>query len=158
MYSFNLGINYGQFDFALDLQGIAGNKVYNTKRINRFGNENYDADFAENRWHGEGTSNTYPSADVAGGMNARPNTFLVESGAYFRIRNIQLGYTLPAGLTNRISSESIRVYLSIQNPYTAFKYNGFTPEIPGGSPSTAGMDYSVYPLSRTTSFGISLNF
>jgi TonB-linked SusC/RagA family outer membrane protein len=158
MYSFNLGINYGQFDFSLELQGVSGNKVYNTKRINRFGNENYDADFAENRWHGEGTSTTYPSADVAGGKNAYPNTFLVESGAYFRIRNLQLGYTVPASLTNRIDSESIRIYVSAQNLFTAFSYNGFTPEIPEGSPSTAGMDYSVYPLSRIISFGLSLNF
>ncbi|MFH0757886.1 MAG: TonB-dependent receptor [Bacteroidota bacterium] len=158
MYAFNMGINYSRFDFSVELQGISGNKVYNTKRINRFGNENYDADFAGNRWHGEGTSNTYPSADVAGGMNARPNTFLVESGAYFRVRNLQLGYTIPAKLTSRISVESLRIYLSAQNPFTTFSYNGFTPEIPGGSPSTAGMDYSVYPLSRITSFGISLNF
>jgi TonB-linked SusC/RagA family outer membrane protein len=161
MYSFNLGINYGQFDFSMELQGVSGNKVYNTKRINRFGNENYDADFAENRWHGEGTSTTYPSADVAGGKNAYPNTFLVESGAYFRIRNLQLGYTIPASLTNRIDSESIRVYVSAQNLFTAFSYNGFTPEMPGDrntTPSTAGMDYSVYPLSRIISFGLSLNF
>jgi TonB-linked SusC/RagA family outer membrane protein len=158
MYAFNLGIEYSQFDFSLELHGVAGNKVYNTKRVNRFGNENYDADFAENRWHGEGSSNSYPSADVAGGMNAFPNTFLVESGAYFRIRNIQVGYTLPTSVTKRIGSESIRFYLSAQNPFTSFEYNGFTPEIPGGSPSTAGMDYSVYPLSRTFTFGLNLNF
>ena len=46
----------------------------------------------------------------------------------------------------------------MQNPLTLFSYNGFTPEIPGGSPVTAGMDYGVYPLSRITSFGINLNF
>jgi len=158
MYSVNLGLNFSQLDFLIELQGVSGNKVYNTKRINRFGNENYDADFAENRWHGEGTSNTYPSADVAGGMNARPNTFLVESGSYFRIRAIQLGYTLPARITERASIERLRLFVSAQNPFTFFGYNGFTPEIPGGSPSTAGMDYSVYPLSRITSFGINLNF
>jgi len=158
LYAFNLGLNYGSFDFSLEMHGVSGNKIYNAKRVNRFGNENYDANFAENRWHGEGTSDSYPSADVAGGKNAYPNTFLVESGAYFRIRNIQAGYTIPSKITDRISVDAIRFYISAQNPFTVFSYNGFSPEIPGGSPSTAGMDYGVYPLSRITSFGISLNF
>ncbi len=158
LYAINATVNFRQFDFSMDLHGVAGNKIYNAKRIGRYGNENYDADFAENRWHGEGTSNTYPSADVAGGKNAYPNTFFVESGAYFRIRNIQVGYTLPASLTDKITSKGIRVYLSAQNPFTSFAYNGFSPEIPGGSPTTAGMDYGIYPLSRITSAGVTINF
>ena len=158
LYAFNMGVNYRGIDFSMELHGVGGNKIYNAKRIGRYGNENYDADFARNRWHGEGSGNTYPSADVAGGKNAFPNTFFVESGAYFRIRNIQVGYTLPKNITDRIYSESIRIYVSAQNPFTTFSYNGFSPEIPGGSPSTAGMDYGIYPLSRITSFGLTLNF
>jgi len=158
IYAFNMGANYRGFDFSLELQGVGGNKIYNAKRIGRFGNENYDADFAQNRWHGAGSSSTYPSADVAGGKNAFPSTFFVESGAYFRIRNIQVGYTLPKSITDRIHSESIRIYVSAQNPFTTFSYNGFSPEIPGGNPTTAGMDYGIYPLSRIISFGLTLNF
>jgi TonB-linked SusC/RagA family outer membrane protein len=158
LYALNGGVNYRGFDVNLQLQGVAGNKIYNAKRIGRYGNENYDADFAENRWNGEGSSTTYPNADVAGGKNAFPNTFFVESGAYFRIRSIQLGYTLPARISEKIASQSIRFYLNFQNPFTTFTYNGFSPEIPGGSPTTAGMDYGIYPLSRITSFGLSLNF
>ncbi|MCD4709915.1 MAG: SusC/RagA family TonB-linked outer membrane protein, partial [Bacteroidales bacterium] len=158
LYAINMGVNYRDIDFSMELQGVGGNKIYNAKRIGRYGNENYDADFAANRWHGEGSGNTYPSADVAGGKNAFPSTFFVESGAYFRIRNIQLGYTIPKRIADRIYSESIRIYVSAQNPFTTFSYNGFSPEIPGGSPSTAGMDYGIYPLSRITSFGLTLNF
>jgi TonB-linked SusC/RagA family outer membrane protein len=158
LYAFNLGITYAQFDFSVDMHGVGGNKIYNAKRPNRFGNENYDADFVENRWHGEGTSDTYPSADVAGGKNAYPSTFFVESGAYFRIRRIQLGYTIPESITGSISLESLRMYVSVQNPLTVFSYNGFSPEIPGGIPTEAGMDYGVYPLSRITSVGLTLNF
>jgi TonB-linked SusC/RagA family outer membrane protein len=158
IYAFGMGINFGSFDFSIELNGVAGNKIYNAKRVNRFGNENYDADFAENRWHGEGTSNEYSSADLAGGSNAYPNTFLVEKGNYLRIRTLQLGYTIPSGITDRISLSSVRFYVNAQNPLTLFSYNGFTPEIPGGNPVTAGMDYGVYPLSRIFSFGINLNF
>jgi TonB-linked SusC/RagA family outer membrane protein len=158
LYALNFAFEYAQFDLSLDFQGVAGNKIYNAKRVNRFGNENYDADFAENRWHGEGTSDSYPSADIAGGKNVFPSSFFVESGAYFRIRNIQIGYTIPQSLTNRINSSLIRFYLTAQNPFTFFGYNGFSPEIPGGSPSTQGIDYGVYPLSRITSFGVTINF
>ncbi len=158
LYAFNIGITYAQFDFSVEMHGVGGNKIYNAKRVNRFGNENYDADFAENRWHGEGTSDTYPSADVAGGKNAFPSTFFVETGAYFRIRNIQMGYTIPKSITDRISFESLRIYVSAQNPLTVFSYNGFSPEVPGGKPTTAGMDYGVYPLSRIISVGLTLNF
>jgi TonB-linked SusC/RagA family outer membrane protein len=158
LYAFSIGITYGQFDFSMEMNGVGGNKIYNAKRVNRFGNENYDADFAVNRWHGEGTSNTYPSADLAGGKNAFPSTFFVESGAYFKIRNIQLGYTIPESITDRISFESLRIYVSAQNPLTVFSYNGFSPEVPGGKPTTAGMDYGVYPLSRIISAGITLDF
>jgi len=158
LYAMNLGFTLGQFDFSVDLHGVAGNKIYNLKRVGRFGNENYDADFAENRWHGAGTSETYPSADVAGGKNAYPNTFFVESGSYFRIRNLQVGYNLPPGFLGRIKSNGIRIYASAQNLFTVFKYNGFSPEIPGGSPTTAGMDDGVYPLSRIISLGAKINF
>lgn len=158
IYALSLGINYGPIDFTVEMNGVAGNKIYNAKRVNRFGNENYDADFAENRWHGEGTSNTYANADLAGGRNAYPNTFLVEKGDYFRISILQLGFTIPSRITDRISVSSLRIYVSAQNPFTFFSYTGFTPEIPEGNPVIAGMDYGVYPLSRITSFGINLNF
>jgi TonB-linked SusC/RagA family outer membrane protein len=158
MYAFNLGITYSQIDVSVECQGVSGNKIYNVKRADRFGNENYDADFAEHRWHGQGTSTTYPSADIAGGRNVFPNSFFVESGAYFRIKNIQVGYTLPANWTNRIHAGSVRFYYTAQNPFTTFKYNGFSPEIPGGSPATQGMDYGIYPLSKINSIGVNVNF
>ncbi len=158
LYALNLGFELGQFDFSVDLHGVAGNKIYNLKRVGRFGNENYDADFAGNRWYEPGSSNTYPSADVAGGKNAYPNTFFVESGSYFRIRNLQVGYNLPAPILSRINSNGIRIYASAQNLFTMFQYNGFSPEIPGGSPTTAGMDDGVYPLSRIISFGANIKF
>jgi len=158
MYGFNAGLTVYNFDISANCQGIAGNKIYNAKRANRFGNENYDSDFYTNRWTAEGKSNSYPSADIAGGKNAFPSTFFIESGAYFRIRNVQLGYTLPKVITEKLNISKIRLYIASQNPFTAFKYNGFSPEIPGGSPSSQGIDYGVYPLSTTTTIGLNVNF
>lgn len=157
-YGINTNWTYKNFDLTLDFQGVAGVKVYNANLGFRFGNENFTEDFYNNRWHGEGTSNFYPSANIGGGNNYLPNSFYVEDGSYFRIRNIQLGYTLPLGWAQKISARSIRAYVNAQNAFNFFKYRGFSPEIAGGNPTSRGIDVSVYPLSATYNFGLSVSF
>ncbi|MET3977557.1 TonB-linked SusC/RagA family outer membrane protein [Mucilaginibacter sp. UYP25] len=156
-YGFNTSFGYKNFDLALDFQGLAGVDVYNANIAYRFGNENYTKDFYDNRWHGPGTSNTYPSANVGSTGNSAPNSFYVESGAYFRVRNAQLGYTLPSSMLNTIGIKRLRVYANAQNPLNFFKYKGFNPEV-GGGPGSAGIDASVYPLYATYNFGVNVTF
>lgn len=157
-YGINTNWTYKEFDLTLDFQGVAKVSVYNANLGIRYGNENFTKDFYDNRWHGQGTSNTYPSANIGGGDNYRPNSFFVEDGSYFRIRNMQLGYTLPHALTDRWKMSSLRVYVNAQNAFNFFKYRGFSPEITGGSPIDKGIDTNVYPLYATYNFGINLNF
>jgi TonB-linked SusC/RagA family outer membrane protein len=156
-FGLNTAFNYANFDFALDLQGVAGVDVYNANLAYRFGNENFSKDFYENRWRGPGTSTTYPSANIGGGNNYMPNSFFVESGSYVRVRNIQLGYTLPQALSAKASLQRVRVFANAQNPLNFFKYRGFSPEI-GGTPTNAGIDANVYPLYATYNFGINVTF
>lgn len=156
-FGFNTSWTYKAFDLALDFQGIAGVKIYNANIGLRYGTENFSRDWYENRWHGEGTSNTYPSVFIAGGQNNRSNSFYVEDGSYLRIRNLQLGYTLPASIVNRIKATKLRVYANAQNPFNFFKYRGFSPEV-GGGPTRAGVDTGVYPLYATYNFGVNLTF
>lgn len=156
-YGLNTNFAYKNFDMALDFQGVAGVSIYNANVAYRFGNENYSKDFFDNRWHGAGTSNTYPSADVGSTANSAPNSFFVESGAYFRIRNIQLGYTLPGSMLSKWKIQRIRFYANAQNPVNIFKYKGFNPEIGGGA-IDAGIDANVYPLYATYNFGVNLTF
>lgn len=156
-YGVNTNWTYKQFDLTLDFQGVAGVQVYNANLGLRYGNENFTKDFYDKRWHGEGTSNSYPSANIGGGDNYRPNSFFVEDGSYFRVRNMQLGYTLPASLTDRWKVKKLRVYLNAQNAFNFFKYRGFTPEI-GGSAINQGIDTNVYPLYATYNFGVNLTF
>ena len=122
--------------------------------VHRF--ENFTKDFYDKRWHGQGTSNAYPSANIGGGTNYLPNSFFVESGSYFRIRNMQLGYTLSHSLTNQWKIKSLRVFVDAQNAFSFFKYTGFSPEV-GGSPTNAGIDVNVYPLSATYRFGVNVS-
>lgn len=159
-YGFNTNWTFKQFDLSIDLQGVAGVDVYNANLGWRFGNENYSLDFYNNRWHGEGTSNTYPSAKIGGGTNYLPNSFFVEDGSYLRIRNLQLGYTLPRPLLERWKINTVRIYANAQNAFNFFKYRGFSPEIiaDNNNPLNAGIDANVYPLSATYNFGINVNF
>ncbi|MCO5945330.1 SusC/RagA family TonB-linked outer membrane protein [Mucilaginibacter flavidus] len=156
-YGFTTNLGYKHFDLLVALQGVAGVSVYNANTAYRFGNENYTQDFYNNRWHGEGTSTTYPSAAVGSTANAAPNSFFVESGAYFRIRTAQLGYTVPSAFLSKWKIQKIRIFANAENPLNVFKYKGFSPEV-GGSPTNAGIDANVYPLSATYTFGVNVSF
>ena len=157
-YGLNTNFTYRQFDLTLDLQGVAGVEVYNANKGLRFGSENFSKDFFDNRWHGAGTSAEYPSANIGGGTNYIPNSWYVEDGSYFRIRSVQLGYTLPTSVTSRWSMSRVRFYLNAQNALNFFNYTGFTPEVSGGSPINAGIDNGIYPLSATYNFGVNVSF
>jgi TonB-linked SusC/RagA family outer membrane protein len=157
-YGINTLWTYKQFDLTLDFQGIAGVSIYNANMGIRFGTENFTKDFYDNRWHGAGTSNSYPSANIGGGDNYKPNSFFVEKGDYFRVRNMQLGYTLPLNMISKWRVSALRVYVNAQNAFNFFKYHGFSPEISGGSPTERGIDTNVYPLYATYNFGVNLSF
>lgn len=157
-YGINTNWTFRQFDLTLDFQGVAGVDLYNANQGLRYGNENYTADFYNNRWHGQGTSNTNPSADIGGGTNYLPNSWYVQNGSYFRIRTAQLGYTLPNSLLSRWKVQRLRVYVNAQNPLTVFSYKGFSPEIISTNPTGQGIDTNVYPLYATYTFGVNLTF
>ena len=156
-YGINTTWNYKNWDLQLDFQGVAGVDIYNANLAIRYGNENFTKEFYDNRWHGEGTSNKWPSANIGGGENYRPNSFFVESGAYFRVRNAQLGYTINPDVTGRWKISRIRVYANAQNPFNFFSYRGINPEL-GGTPIDAGIDNNVYPLFATYNFGLNVTF
>ncbi len=157
VYGINTSVAYKQFDLAVDLQGIAGVEIYNANLGLRYGTENYTEDFYKNRWHGEGTSTLYPSANIGGSTNYLSNSFFVENGSYFRIRNIQLGYTLASKYFGHSGISRLRIYGNAQNPFNFFHYRGFSPEV-GGTPTKAGVDVNVYPLYATYNVGVNLTF
>lgn len=152
----DFGLNYRQFDFSLSLYSQVGNKILNAKRMIRdiFADGNYDLDFVENRWTEQNKSDKYPSAQAYNySFTQQANDFFVEDGSFIRIQNVQVGYT-----TNKVRFvPSLRVFLSAQRPFSFFTYNGFTPEI-GGSPISAGVDNSVYPMQAIYTLGLKANF
>jgi TonB-linked SusC/RagA family outer membrane protein len=156
-YGFGVNFNIYSFDIAVDFQGVFGNKIYNYNREQRYGNETWDLDMYENRWQGPGTSNTY-SMITSNQSIILPNSFYVEDGSYIRIRNIQVGYNLPKAFTKALSITKLRLYLSAQNPWTSFKYHGFSPEITNTDRVQMGIDNNIYPISAIYTVGMNLTF
>ena len=159
-FGLNVGLKYQGFDLDFFLQGVQGNEVLLvTKRATyhvRNTNGNVEA---LNRWHGPGTSNSFPRLDFDGARNFEtPSTFFVEDGSYVRCRNLSLGYTFGEGLSEIVGLSRVRVYASAQNLFTITNYPGFDPEIGGNDALSYGIDSGRYPSARVFRLGLSVNF
>ncbi|MDD5508034.1 MAG: TonB-dependent receptor [Bacteroidales bacterium] len=155
IYGGNIGIKFQGLDFSLSVYGQTGNKVLNRKRgeIIWTPDGNLDADLAENRWHGEGTSDKYPSSSgLRRGWNQKMSDYFVEDGSFFRIQNIQLGYTLKSNAWLNGNFPVTRIYFTAERPLTLFKYNGFTPEVDDG------WDTQTYPVAAIYTIGLNVKF
>ena len=156
-YGFNLNAGYKNFDMAIDFNGVHGNKIVNTKKLPTFAQFNF-YETTLDRWHGEGTSTVEPALDPSRGSNFEPSTNLLESGAYFRIRAIQLGYSLPKNVLKLMGASKFRLFLNAQNPITFKNNSGYTPEI-GGGILDGGIDNGgTYPLPSVYTAGVTVNF
>ncbi|MDP5172396.1 MAG: TonB-dependent receptor, partial [Bacteroidia bacterium] len=145
-YGFNLDLTYRGFDIKLFSQGVAGVDVYKATRRFDLQMANLTSD-ALGRWTGEGTSNDYPRL-IMNDPNrnfSRSSDFYVEKGDFFRIKTLQLGYTLPKAVVNRLNIQRLRVYVSGNNLLTITQYSGFDPEIGAGF----GVDRGIYPQARS---------
>jgi len=135
--------------------GQSGNMILNRKRGELIwtADGNLDADLAVNRWHGEGTSDKYPSsAGLRKGWNQKMSNYFVEDGSFFRIQNIQLAYNLRKVNLLGISLPDTRVALTAERPLTLFKYNGFNPEVDNG------IDTQTYPIPAVYTVGLNIKF
>jgi len=152
----NLGVQYNNFDINVSLYGQVGNKILNAKRMMRdiFADGNYDLDFVQNRWTPQNRSQTYPSAEAMNSsVTQQANDFFVEDGSFFRIQNVQIGYTFE----NFRFIPGLRIFATAQRPFSFFTYNGFSPEI-AGSPISSGVDFSVHPMQAIYSLGFRATF
>src|SRR5690606_28321347 len=140
---------------SVNLMGQSGNKILNRKRgeIIWTPDGNMDADLAVNRWHGEGTSNIYPSsAGLRKAWNQKMSTYFVEDGAFFRIQNVSLSYDLGRKQLFNTEMPSTRIILTAERPLTVFDYNGFNPEV------SDGVDIQTYPIPAVYTIGLNVTF
>ncbi|MEO6317076.1 MAG: TonB-dependent receptor [Chitinophagaceae bacterium] len=167
--------NYKNFDFSLFLYGVSGNKIYNYQQrtLETFGSstgsvgiENIGSEYFNNAWSVKNPSQRYARIDANEfNTNTRPSDVYVEDGSYLRLRNLTVGYTLPEGISKRITASKIRLYLSGQNLFTITKYKGLDPEIgiptdANGNrlPTASGVDVGTYPNSKYFTFGLNVTF
>lgn len=152
-FGLNVGFDYKAFDFSVDCYGNLGNKIFNGKKAVRFGNDNIEAARAADRWSTSNPNGTQPRASNA---IPAPSDYFVESGNFFRINNITLGYSLPVDKWN-IGITKLRFYATAQNPLILKKYSGYTPELPG-SATASGIELSIYPVASTYMCGVNVSF
>ena len=156
IYGGSINAAYKGFDIGVDLQGVYGNEIFRAWTQGTFADFNYLEGKTE-RWNGPGTSNWEPILSTRRSNNYQNSTYNIEDGSFFRIRNLQLGYTIGKGLLERAKIRSLRIYLNAQNLATFANNTGFTPEI-GGSATAFGVDNGTYPVPAIYSAGINLNF
>ncbi len=153
---FNLNLTYKGIDFAAYTYASIGNEIVrNYERVlpdvNRLS-------YVLDRWTGEGTSNSVPRVTTAATTNNLLSSYFVEDGSYFRIQNVQLGYTFNPDFTKKAGISKLRLYGAVNNLYTFTKYRGYDPAAVSSAPIGGGIDNGTYPSARTYMIGVNLNF
>jgi TonB-linked SusC/RagA family outer membrane protein len=163
-FGLNLTANYKSFDFSMLIAGQTGNQIYITYERQDVPNNNYTVEWLD-RWSETNPDGSYPR--VATGAvgspvanNNSPSSFYVEDGDFVRIKNLQIGYSLPTNIIDKAKISKARIYFSVDNLYTLTGYTGFDPEIgvSGYNVSAAGIDRGFYPQTRNIGGGLQLTF
>lgn len=156
-FGLNFQMSWKGFDFSMMWQGVAGCEIFDATRRIDISSTNLPS-WMLGRWTGPGTSDKYPIFIIGDSSdNWLSSDLYVYDGSYMRLKNIELGYTLPEKITRKVFVSSFRVYVAAENLLTLTKYHGYDPEISSGGTSL-GVDYGVYPQARTLKVGCNLNF
>ena len=153
---FNLNMNYKGFDFSSSLYASIGNDV--VRSYERFLTYSNKPALYLDRWTGEGTSNTTPRASTNASNNYLFSDFFVEDGSFLRIQNVQVGYSLPSEVLEKLKMDRMRLYFSVNNLHTFTKYSGYNPDVSNSNPTAAGVDLGQYPQTRTFTTGVNISF
>ncbi len=163
-YGINLSCAYKGLEFSAFFDGVYGNEIFNATRAYTFNTSStFKNDIAIlNYWTSTNTNTNIPRlTPTDSNDNMRISDRYIEDGSYFRLKNLQLSYQLPAAIVTKLKIPGFRIFVSAQNVFTLTKYTGMYPEI-GQALSTSylsrGVDYGNYPQSRIVTGGISINF
>ncbi|SKB91218.1 TonB-linked outer membrane protein, SusC/RagA family [Sphingobacterium nematocida] len=169
-YGMTNTFQFKNIDFSFTLQGVHGFEVLNMAR-RYYGN--YAGSYnvlksASQGWQSAQSPGDGKSPMIDRNFGAFPGSNLVnnvtsvfvEEGSYLRLRNVTLGYKLPASIVRSIGIAQARLSFTVQNAYTWTDYEGYNPEvsIQGGSTLVPGVDAGGYPLARTFMFGLNIGF
>ena len=168
-YGINLGTEYKAFDISAFFYGVAGKDIFNFTR--------WWTDFSSGFPGGRSKRALYESwlpdgsrpdaktpmqetVAVAGGFSTsgQVNSYYVEDGDYFRLRNLTIGYTLPASLSSKIRISKARIYIQGTNLFTITNYSGLNPDVISTDDRAASVDVGSYPLVKQFFIGANISF
>jgi len=158
-YGITLTAAYKGVDLTVFGTGSYGNQIFNC--INR---PDYAASnrlkevFYDNRWTAENKNGTVPRAGANNMDKYACSSAMVYDGSFFKIKQIQLGYTLPKSLINKVFLSHARIYASLDDFFTFSKYPGFDPEAATNATSGMGIDKGGYPTSKKVVLGLNIEF
>lgn len=160
-YGLNISMTYKDFDLTMFFQGVYGNEIFNQKKYT------YYFDYSNNvvsdvlkAWSPTNKNTNIPimKTQNTNGGNSLPSEFYIEDGSYFRMKNLQIGYTFPKSVLNKINFNKLRIYAGVQNLFTVTNYSGYDPEVSSNALFSRGIDSSSYPNARTFTFGFNASF
>lgn len=151
-YSANIGVQYKGFDFYTLLSGVAGVDKYisalfnhNTHTIGYLYPERF-----LHQWTEENPSTTVPKVYTGNPKNSMASDYNLYDASFLRVKTIQFGYSLPKHWIKTLHLDKVRLYVNLENFFTFTSYPGVDPEM-----ASTGFDY---PLLKTVSFGLNVNF
>ncbi len=157
-YGLTLNASYKNFDLTVFGTGSQGNDVFNClTRIDRPRGNKLKI-FYDDRWTSANTTASKPRPNANGEDKYWISSDAVMNGSFFKIKQIQLGYTLPKNLCKKVFMSSMRIYSSLEDAFIFTSYPGFDPEASAGSTTLLGVDKGAYPNSMKVLFGINVTF
>ena len=143
-------------DAVVFMTGAVGSKIYNCLTVVDYPSNRLSF-LTEDRWTPSHTNGTMPAANASNWQQFLTSDGVVFDGSYAKIKQIQLGYTLPQQFTRKFFVDHLRIYGSLDDFFTFSKYPGFDPEITGTG-SGLGVDKGSYPTAKKIVFGVNITF
>lgn len=156
-FGLNINATYKAFDLSLYFNGKTGLKMYNGAKM--FLYRLFRSAELSNAWSPTNTgSSVFRLSNVDENQNQRVSDYFLEDASFVRLRNIQIGYTVPAKLVQKAHINRLRVYAGAYNLLTITGYSGFDPDLSSAGIFSRGVDRGYYPLSRSFVAGINVGF
>ena len=156
-YGGRVNVAWKGLDLLVFVQGQSGNEILMGFNRTDRGTANKPLFFYTNRWTGAGSTNTWFASNTSN-PHIYNSDLMIFDGAYTKIRQLQLGYTLPQNILDRVKVARARVYVSLDDYFTFTKYPGVDPEGGSNGQNSIGIDRGGYPIPRKAVVGLTVNF
>jgi hypothetical protein len=164
-YGISIQVNYRNFGLTLFGHGVHGNDIFNyVKYWTDFptSNGNRSKRVLDNSWRPDNQNASLPQLVSSDGTSILPSTYYVENGSYFRMKNIQLDYSIPTYIVTKAGIKGVRFFIQAQNLFTITHYSGLDPEVNlkkyTNGDQQIGVDGGIYPAAKQYLVGVNVRF